>query len=144
MSAKFLYNPDTGMIFNSTPELLKSMHKLKIIVCPEAVLREQRPELFEKVAEPAKVKGETPKKEVVTNEGDDFLTPDVGEQENKDVALTMDPNRLTLLMEAIGQLDPATDFTNAGAPIPAKMAKIVGSAVSASERDFAFAEYKNQ
>jgi len=170
---KFLYNPESGEVFNATPLTLKNMHKLKLVVCPEAVLREKRPELFEGGKVPA---GVAPNPEpapdikdllarmkaledenamlrdaaagsagaTAADSAEDYLDTSALETQDQGAAdgVVMDPNRLTLLVEGIEKLDPATDFTASGVPNPAKLSAATESKVTAIERDMAWAEYQ--
>lgn len=142
---RFLYNPENDQVFNATELMIKGMNKLKLIDCPEAVLRLKRPDLFDTSAPTDPVAPKAPTLPSVSGgDSDEFLSAKAGTKVNEATGVTLDPNELTLLVEAIGTLDPATDFTVGGVPVPAKLSKAVGHAVSAAERDFAFAEYQRQ
>jgi len=145
----FVYNPENGEIFNATDDLLKNMAKNKLMVCPEEVLRAKRPDLFGTTA--AAVVAATPVAPPVqpvpapTQEPAGDYLPDTAEDaQDSGIVIEVDPNRQILLVEAIGKLDPAVDYTKAGVPDPRKLSALVGSQVTAMERDLAFAEFQKE
>jgi len=150
---EYLYNPANKQVFNATPELIKQMDKLKLIECPEEILKIRRPDLFGEVsipqapAPPAIPLAKTPPPDEKEEDQGQYLNPE-GQDEglNTSVGITMDPNRMTLLVEAIGQLDPNNKehYTNANKPDAKVLSKMLNSDVRAAERDFAFAEYQRQ
>lgn len=72
-------------------------------------------------------------------------SPDQPAEDSEEESL-MDPNRLTLVVEAIAKLDPndPKHFTADGIPNAKALGAIVGFAVSSEERDAAWAEYKEE
>jgi len=161
---KFVLNPETGEIFNATEDLIKHMVKLRLTPCPLELLRTKRPDLFPAevvehvhVGQPTTYPTATevalaaeqnvrvlPAVAVPTEDEEEYLPAQEGEITDPDLGAVMDPNRLTLLVEAISALDPATGFTKDGLPIPGKLAKAIGSRVTTSERDMAWIEYQHQ
>lgn len=162
---KFVLNPETGEIFNATEDLIKHMVKLRLTPCPLELLRTKRPDLFpaEPVCQPiyptaaevalaadmnVRILPEDavvmPAVAVPTEDEEEYLPAQEEEAADPDLGAVMDPNRLTLLVEAISTLDPATGFTKDGLPIPGKLAKAIGSRVTTGERDMAWIEYQHQ
>lgn len=163
MKPQFLLNPETGEIFNATEDLVKHMVKLRLTPCPEEILRIKRPDLFvtsipagksveaseialspsdsipmaEDIARANELNVRTLPPEAPVGDGE-------GDGEEDESGAVIDENRLTLLVEAIETLDPATGFTKDGLPIPGKLAKAIGSRVTTGERDAAWIEYQFQ